>query len=287
MSKQSMPISILSAGHTIGWTAASPLCARVGGSTPFGGPGFVRRIGTALPGGNGCCEAIPLGAFVAVNPVVVGRFRQTVRFRLCLPGLLPPVFAMSSGQADKSPNIVALFSGHMIDAPDRKVPRFPPDKEPAAAAAIAAILSEIGATRGDLAICGGACGGDLLFAEACLTKGMVLALYIPFDEPSFLANSVDFADADWHERFLAVKSKATLHVMPDELGELRAGENAYERNNQWMLQSAARFGGEKIAFVALWNGEGGDGPGGTKHLMDEARRKTGRIYWLDTRNLWD
>ncbi|TCL73817.1 hypothetical protein EV286_103351 [Rhizobium sp. BK251] len=192
---------------------------------------------------------------------------------------------MSSLEIDRPPNNVALFSGHMIDAPDRKVPRFPPHKEAAAAAAIAGVLSDIGATRGDLAICGGACGGDLLFAEACLARGMVVELYIPFAEKTFLANSVDFANADWRERFLAVKSRAMLHVMPEELGPLPAGENPYERNNLWMLQSAARFGGEKIAFLALWNGEGGDGPGGTKHFMDEARRKTERIYWLDTRKL--
>jgi hypothetical protein len=192
---------------------------------------------------------------------------------------------MSSVQADKPLKNVVLFSGHMIDAPDRKVPRFPPRKEPAAAAAITGVLSEIGAIKGDLAICGGACGGDLLFAEACLERGMVIELYIPFDEPTFLANSVDFANAGWHNRFLAVKSRAMLHVMPEELGPLPAGENPYERNNLWMLQSAARFGGEKIAFVALWNGEGGDGPGGTKHFMDEAHRKTKRIYWLDTRKL--
>ena len=64
-------------------------------------------------------------------------------------------------------------------------------------------------------------------------------------------------------------------------------ENAYERDNQWMLARAARFGDEKIAFVCLWNGEGGDGPGGAKHLMEEAGRKTTWIYWLDTRKLWD
>ena len=38
---------------------------------------------------------------------------------------------------------------------------------------------------------------------------------------------------------------------------------------------------------ALWNGQGGDGPGGAQHLMEEAGRKTSRIYWLDTRKLWD
>jgi hypothetical protein len=193
---------------------------------------------------------------------------------------------MSPVQTDRPPNNVALFSGHMIDAPDRKPRRFPLDKEPVAAAAIADTLSDIGASRGDLAICGGAGGGDLLFAEACLAREMTLELYIPFDEPTFLANSVDFADADWHDRYLAVKSRAMLHVMPDELGSLPAGENAYERNNRWMLDSAARFGGEKLAFISLWNGQGGDGPGGAHHLMEEARRKTSQIYWLDTRKLW-
>jgi hypothetical protein len=194
---------------------------------------------------------------------------------------------MSTFSAAESPKNVVLFSGHMIDAPDRKTPRFPADKEPVAAAAIADTLAKIGVMPGDLAICGGACGGDLLFAEACLARGMALELYIPLKEPDFLPSSVDFAGADWHNRYLAAKSKATLHVLPDELGPLPADENPYERDNQWMLEKAARFGGSKMAFIALWNGEGGDGPGGTKHLMEEARRNTGRIYWLDTKKIWD
>jgi hypothetical protein len=173
----------------------------------------------------------------------------------------------------------------MIDAPGRKAPRFPPDAERFAADAIAATLAKIGVTDGDLAICGGACGGDLLFAEACLALGMQLEFYIPFDEPTFLANSVDFANAKWHERYFAAKSRGTLHVMPAELGPLSAGDNPYEQNNLWMLKSAARFGCHRISFMCLWNGEGGDGRGGAQHFMEKARRKTTRIYWLDTRQL--
>src|ERR1700733_2746673 len=94
------------------------------------------------------------------------------------------------------PHQVFLFSGHMIDAPGRKEPRFPADKEGVAKAAIEATLTEAGGGAGDLAICGGACGGDLLFAEACLDRGMRLELYIPFDEATFLKESVDFADRD-------------------------------------------------------------------------------------------
>jgi len=184
------------------------------------------------------------------------------------------------------PRKVLLFSGHMIDAPSRVAARFPPDKEPVAAAAIDDVLAEIGVDWGDLAICGGSCGGDLLFAEACLARGVRVELHIPFEEPAFLARSVDFANANWHSRYLAVKSKAALRVMPDELGPLTQGENPYKRNNHWMFDSAARFGIEKLVFICLWNGEDGDASGGTQHFMSEATRRTSRIFWLDTRKLW-
>ena len=77
----------------------------------------------------------------------------------------------------------------MIDTSDRAARRFPPDKESIAAAKIAETLAEIDTGRGDLAICGGACGGDLLFAEACVAIGMRLEIYLPLDEAAFLANS--------------------------------------------------------------------------------------------------
>jgi hypothetical protein len=186
----------------------------------------------------------------------------------------------------ETPRKVALFSGHMIDAPGRAKPRFPPDKEPVAAGAIAAALADLDLGPSDLAICGGACGGDLLFAEAAFERGARLELYIPFEEPTFLEKSVDFADRDWRARFLAAKASADLNIAPRELGPTRDGEDPYERNNRWMLDAASRFGPSKVDFVCLWNGEGGDGPGGTKHMMEEVRAKGGRTVWLDTTKLW-
>jgi hypothetical protein len=186
----------------------------------------------------------------------------------------------------KLPRKVALFSGHMIDAPGREKPRFPPDKEPIAARAIAQALVDLGVDRADLAICGGACGGDLLFAEAVLARGAHLELYIPFEEPTFLEGSVDVADRDWRVRYFAVKAAAVLHVAPSDLGPIREGEDAYERNNRWMLDSALRFGADKVDFLCLWNGEGGDGPGGTRHMMDAVKTRGGRTHWLHTTKLW-
>ncbi len=184
------------------------------------------------------------------------------------------------------PRKVALFSGHMIDAPSRRKPRFPPDKEPIAVHAIARALADIEVCPEDLCVCGGACGGDLLFAEAALARGARLELYIPFEEPTFLEKSVDFADSDWRARFFAAKARGVLHVAPRELGPPQRGEDPYERNNRWMLGAALRFGADKVDFVSLWNGEGGDGPGGTRHMMEEVRNKGGRAIWLDTRRLW-
>jgi hypothetical protein len=182
------------------------------------------------------------------------------------------------------PRKVFLFSGHMIDAPDRATPRFPAARAPIAAAAIAAALDRLDARPGDLAICGGASGGDLLFAEAALARGTDLELYLPFDEDTFVATSVDPAGAGWRARYLAAKSRATVHLPPSGSGA--ASESPYARNNRRMLDAASRFGIDKVDFIALWNGQGGDGPGGTQDLMDEVRGGAGRIHWLDTRTLW-
>ena len=185
------------------------------------------------------------------------------------------------------PKKVMLFSGHMVDAPNREKPRFPTNKESVAANAIASVLEQLDTGANDLCICGGACGGDLLFAEAALARGARLELYIPFEEATFLSKSVDFANRDWRARFFAAKSHANLHVRPLERGATREDESPYEQNNLWMLEAATRFGAQKVEFICLWNGQQGDGPGGTRHLMEEVRRRSGRVHWLDTTKLWN
>jgi hypothetical protein len=186
------------------------------------------------------------------------------------------------------PRQVFLFSGHMIDAPDRKEPRFPADKEAIAGRAIAAKLDELKAGSADLALCGGACGGDLLFAEACLARGLRLELRIPFDEPTFLRKSVGFVPGNWIDRFYQVRAhpNTKMFVMPEELGPLPAGADPYARDNLWQLYTALSWGPDRVRFVCLWNRKGGDGPGGTMHMYDTVQKYSGRVYVLDTTKLW-
>jgi len=187
-----------------------------------------------------------------------------------------------------TPRFVFLFSGHMIDAPDRSTPRFPADKEPVAAKAIADQLEKLGAGPDDLAMCGGACGGDLLFAETCLERGLRLEVRLPFEEPEFLQASVTFAGDGWVERFYKVKEhpKTRFLLMPNELGPLPKGSNAFARNNLWQLYTTLSWGPERVRFLCLWNRKGGDGPGGTQHMHDTVRKHSGRVYVLDTTKLW-
>jgi hypothetical protein len=102
----------------------------------------------------------------------------------------------------------------MIDAPDRATPRFPADKEAIAADALGGEFDALGTGTDDLAICGGACGGDTLFAEAALARSCRVQLHLQFCEPDFLRASVAFAGERWVERFHALKANplTSIHV---------------------------------------------------------------------------
>jgi hypothetical protein len=188
------------------------------------------------------------------------------------------------------PRQVLLFSGHMVDAPDRKEPRFPADKEAIAAEQIGAALDQLGANAEDLAFCQAAAGGDLLFLEACQARGVRCQVLLPFPEPEFIERSIlpSAGGEAWRERFFAVREKLQdpIRIMPDELGPLPARVDPFERCNLWLLYSALSCGIDKVRFVSLWNGGGGDGPGGTAHMYNEVKRRTGRVTWLDPRTLW-
>lgn len=190
-------------------------------------------------------------------------------------------------QAQQQPRLVFLFSGHMIDAPDRAESRFPATREAIAAHAINDILDNLGVGPEDLAFCSGACGGDILFAEACLQRGVHLEMRLPFAISAFLERSVTYAGEDWRTRFYAIKNNplTNLLIMPDEPGP-SDGDNPYARTNLWLLESSLAWGEEKVHFICLWNRQGGDGPGGTEHMYDEVNKRTGQVHVLDTNTLF-
>jgi len=201
-----------------------------------------------------------------------------------------PLKKMEKPGIHTQPKSVFLFSGHMIDTPERTERRFPNDKKyiDIAANAIAAKVDELSANKDDIALCGGACGGDLLFAESCLKRDLHVEIRIPFEEPTFLCESVSFAGEVWKKLFYKVKNdpNTKLYVMPNEIGPTPEGIDPYARNNLWMLYTALSYTPERVCFICLWNGKEGDGPGGTKDMYDRISQRFGQVYILDTNELF-
>jgi hypothetical protein len=150
-------------------------------------------------------------------------------------------------------------------------------------------LAQLGGGPEDLALTQGACGGDLLFTEACQQRGVRVQWLQPFDEPTFIQKSVVCHSETWRERYL--KAKAALGTTPDIrsapdcLAPAPKGVDPYERCNLWLLYTALSYGISKVQFVCLWDGGGGDGPGGTAHMYQEVNRRTGQVIWIDSRTL--
>ena len=192
----------------------------------------------------------------------------------------------TSANQPVAPRQVLLFSGHRVDATGRAHPRFPATMVPLAAAAIAHALDALDARPGNLALAQGAVGGDLLFAEACAARGVPLQFLLPLPEPRFIESSVAPSGADWVRRYHALRAQLLRPpAILAQVADAADPEDAFERCNRWLLDTALGASGSGMQLIGLWNGEAGDGRGGTAHMMDEARRRGGQVTWIDTRRL--
>jgi tetratricopeptide (TPR) repeat protein len=188
---------------------------------------------------------------------------------------------------------IVVFSGHRIDAPDRPQPRFPAASEAAAAEMIRAAVAaekELAGDRPIEGLAGGASGGDVLFHEACAELGIPTSLLLALPRDQFAVESVQDAGPDWMERYrnlcetLDVKVLADSAELPRWLAA-RGGYTIWERNNRWLLHNALSRSDTDITLIVLWDGKGGDGPGGTHDMVKLAESRGVRIVRLDATKL--
>jgi hypothetical protein len=162
--------------------------------------------------------------------------------------------------------IALAFTGHMTDLPDRETPRFPPSLEGAARTAIGAELDrqQVRGIAGGFA--SGARGGDLLFHEECRKRGIATTIVLPFAPDEFAKASIEGADGDWLRRFRRLwdETPAQRRLVLN----LPATDDAFAICNTRLLELARREG--PIHLIALWDGKGGDGPGGTADMVSQA-----------------
>ncbi len=187
------------------------------------------------------------------------------------------------------PRQVFLFSGHMIDAPDRATPRFPAGegihrraenrrgagparRRPGRPRADPGRLRRRPAVHRGLP----AAGGESALAAALPRTGF-------HPELRGAAAAKPGASATWMPRPNLPRPFAPPRTNWATLPPNAGAGYPYERCNLWLLYTALACGVDKVRFVCLWNGGGGDGPGGTAHMYNEVKRRTGQVTWLDTR----
>ncbi len=169
---------------------------------------------------------------------------------------------------------IAVFSGHMFDRPERKVPRFPFDREPRVREEVGRLLNQLNAQVGFSSL---ACGGDLIFAESLLARGGEINIVLPFRKDEFKRASVDILPGtNLGERFERVLQNAANIFVLNEAGDPNDAA-AFEFCNQALSGLAllkSRFLGMDVTPVVLWDGQRGDGRGGTQSFVDYWRQKS-------------
>ncbi|HEX6199122.1 MAG TPA: tetratricopeptide repeat-containing protein, partial [Thermoanaerobaculia bacterium] len=209
---------------------------------------------------------------------------------------------MPSAETAGPPERVLLFTGHRIDAPGRETPRFPrtPEAEAKARAmireAVEAELAEARGRAGEAAaapvkgIAGAASGGDVLFHEVCRDLGIPTEVYLALPRDRYVEKSVADSGPEWVRRFDRLHDELPVRVLGEgtELprwlrGAAKAADySVWQRSNLWMLEAALEAAPDagRLTLIALWDGQAGDGPGGTAHMIESARARGARTIVL-------
>ena len=153
---------------------------------------------------------------------------------------------MERTERRESPDRLILFTGHRIDTANRKTPRFPPEAESTARAAIDEVLkTQIAAAQGPLlGVAGGANGGDILFLEACLQLGIPIKMLLALPAGKFIQASVEAESGGWvsrFERLLERDQETPVLAQSKRLPSWLAAKPDYDiwkRNNLWLVAYA-------------------------------------------------
>ena len=194
------------------------------------------------------------------------------------------------------PDRVLLFTGHMVDAPDRgpansRFPRTPEAEAIARGLIEEAVKKELHAGENMFGIAGGACGSDILFHEVCASLGVPTRLFLALPVRPFQVASVQRGGPDWVDRYQKLCERLPPQVLqdtealPDWLAD-RRDYDLWQRNNQWMMFHAVATNARRLTLLSLYNPDrDADGPGGTAHLIGLARRWGFKSVELDARKL--
>jgi hypothetical protein len=103
---------------------------------------------------------------------------------------------------------------------------------------------------------------------------------------------VNDAGPAWTERYRALLRDdkpailGTSQELPSWLAE-RRDYSVWNRNNLWTLHTALAEQNADVTLIVLWDGKGGDGPGGTSDMVKLAERRGVKAVRIDPATLAD
>jgi class 3 adenylate cyclase len=180
---------------------------------------------------------------------------------------------------------VAVFAGHLIDHPERATPRFTGDLQDEVRQAMLDVLR-----RRDIGVgyASAANGGDILFHECLDALSIDSHVVLPYHRDQFVADSVGFVPGGgWERRFESVIDRAT-HVLTASQQRMPGNAMSFEYGFL-LLDGTAALRAEELdtdlVCIALWDGQRGDGPGGTAESVDHWRRADRDVEIIDLQNI--
>ena len=155
---------------------------------------------------------------------------------------------------------------------------------------------------------GAASGGDILFQEICAELDIPTRLYLAIPPAKYVNSSVVKAGQDWVRRFWDIYNKHEANKQLRVLSEVEDARDdvdylpawlrskkdygIWQRNNLWMLFNAldeacdVKIKDPNLTLIALWDGAGGDEPGGTGDLVKKVQDMGARHEIIDTNELF-
>ncbi len=162
---------------------------------------------------------------------------------------------------------VVVVSGHMVDAPDRRRPRFPPDQVARVTSEIRQALERWGVGPATTVVTGGARGADIIAAEQALELGARLHLCLALEADEFERRSVALPGTDWSARFRAVLARATAEVVISATGSPMPSGLVFERANRRILELGRSLAAGAPQALIVWNGQASGERGGTQDFV--------------------
>ncbi|WP_447599806.1 TRAFs-binding domain-containing protein [Nitrospira sp. Nam80] len=177
---------------------------------------------------------------------------------------------------------VAAFTGHMVDAPGRATPRFPSDKVPAVRKALSECLKR---QRIGYGFSSAARGSDLIFIEELKKVNGRPRVFLPFPRDQFKKTSVGNG---WNPAFERALQGLEVVELSQELPPEDQHPDAYAACNRKILEEAiakAQLLDEEPLLIAVWNGNPGDGAGGTADAVRDWQNEGHPVEIIDISKL--